>query len=330
MRNDHDRAMPQGRGSIPAGLMRPLPIAALPVVRYSEEAGVAHAGKASAIPTVSMIPTPPSNEGARLITMRMFQIRSQGQAALFAGILLLVIIPFFQLGALLPSGFADASVKSDAAANFAPLVAWATGHLGLVIAFPIVQAVPLLLILRLPGLLRGVIFDDGKGRVAMIAGVAALAGVAVVTILNMAFLVAAAQHYAQAGAAGQSAIGGQIRFVSITESLIANVLGGIAFALWLVGMNVALVRLGGFERAVGIVGIISAAVFAATAGLILYNPQQPQGALAGTSLASLGLWLILTGLLLVRRAPALGAEIDEAPMESGDLATPEESSEIKA
>lgn len=250
--------------------------------------------------------------------MRVFQIRSQGQAALFAGILLLVIIPFFQLGALLPSGFAQACAASDAAANFAPLVAWAAGHMGFVIAFPIVQLVPLLLVLRLPGLLRGVLFEGNKGRVAMIAGVAGLAGIAAVTILNMAFLATAAQHFTGAGAAGQNAIGGQIRFVSITESLIANVLGGIALAIWLVGMNVSLVRLGGFERAVGIAGIISAALFAATAGLILYNPQQPQGALAGTSLASLGLWLILVGLLLVRRAPALGAEISDAPAESGE------------
>jgi hypothetical protein len=253
------------------------------------------------------------NEHTEEPLMRTFQIRSRGQLAIFAGIWLLAFVPFFQLGALLPQGYASATQQSAQANNYAPLVAWAAHHLGLAIAFPIIEIIPLVLVVRLPELLRSVIYGDGRGHVGQWCGVAGLVVIAAVTVLDMLQLVGAAHQLAQGD---QSAIGASFRFSAILASLIANIVGGVLLAIWLVSVNVPLVRLGGFERVVGIVGVLGAALFAATAGLIAFNPQQPQGALAGSALALFGLWLILTGVLLTRRAAALGAA--PSPDPSGD------------
>ncbi len=243
--------------------------------------------------------------------MRTFQIRSRGQIALFAGIWLLAFVPFFLFGALYPTGYGHAIAAAAAQANYAPLVAWASQHPGLTIAFPIIEMLPLVALVRLPEMLHSVIYADQRGRIGQWCGVAGLVVLALVTLVSMIQLVAAAHQFAGASADGQSAIGANFRVVAITESLVADILGSILMTIWLVSVSVPLVRLGGYERVIGGVGVLSAALFAATAGLVAFNPQQPQGAIAGTALALFGVWLILTGVLLIRRAPALGQPISE-------------------
>ncbi len=241
--------------------------------------------------------------------MRTFQIRSRGQLAIFAGAWLLAFVPFFQVGALLPQGYATAIQQAAHANNYAPLVAWAAQHLGLAIAFPIIEIVPLVLVVRLPELLRNVVYGAERGRVGQWCGMAGLGLIAAVTIVNMLQLIGAAHQFAHGD---QSAIGANFRYFAILESLVADILGSILLVIWLVSINVPLVRIGGFERVVGIAGVLNAALFAATAGLLAFNPQQPPGAIAGSALAFLGLWLILTGVLLTRRATALGEELPDA------------------
>ncbi len=241
--------------------------------------------------------------------MRAYQVRSRGQGATFAGVWLVLVVPFFQLGALVPHGYGDAASASARARNSAPLVAWANHNIVLVIIFSLIEVIPLIFVLRLPLLLRSVIYDDPqRGRVGQWCGVAGLAIISVVTLVNLVLLVGAASRFTAANA---TQTGASYRFTGIAESMIANILGGLLLAVWLVSVNAPLVRIGGLERSAGILGIISAALFAAVAGLILFNPQQSQGAIAGTSMALFGAWLFLTGLLLIRRAPLLGQEIAE-------------------
>jgi hypothetical protein len=243
--------------------------------------------------------------------MRTFQIRSRGQIALFAGIWLLAFVPFFQFGALRPTGYADAIAHAASQSNYAPLVAWAGQHLGLAIAFPIIEIIPLLLIIRLPEMLQSITYGDQRGRIGQWCGVAGLALLALITLVSTVQLVAAAQQFAGANPAAQATIGANFRVAAITESLIADIVGSILMVIWLVAVNVPLIRVGGFERVTGILGVLSAALFAATAGLVAFDPQQPQGAIAGSALALFGTWLIITGFLLLRRAPALGQPIGE-------------------
>lgn len=240
--------------------------------------------------------------------MRTFQIRSRGQIALFTGIWLVAFVPFFQYGALVSHGYATAVAHSASFGNFWPLVQWAHGNLGLAIAYAIIEVVPLLLIIRLPAMLQSVTYGDTRGRVGQWCGVAGLALIALVTLISMVQLVSAAQ---QITTANQMAVGANFRVAAIVDSLIADILGNLLLLIWLISVNVPLVRIGGFERVIGIVGVLSAALFAATAGLVIFNPQQSQGAIAGSSLALFGLWLILTGFLLIQRAPALGTPISD-------------------
>jgi hypothetical protein len=240
--------------------------------------------------------------------MLTFQIRSRGQIALFAGIWLVAFVPFFQYGALVAHGYATAVAQSAAQSNFAPLVWWAHANLGLAIAYPIIEILPLVLIIRLPAMLQSVIYGERGGRVGQWCGFAGLALIALVTLINMVQLASAAQ---QITPTNQMAVGANFRIAAIVASLIADILGDLLLMIWLVSVSVPLVRISGFERVIGIVGVLSAALFAATAGLVLFNPQQSQSAIAGSSLALFGLWLILTGFLLIQRAPALGAPIDD-------------------
>jgi hypothetical protein len=242
--------------------------------------------------------------------MRAYEVRSRGQGATFAGVWLVLVVPFFQLGALLPRGYGDAAAAAARAANAAPLLAWANHNVALVIIFSLIEVIPLIFVLRLPALLRSVIYADPKGgRVGQWCGIIGLGLISAVTLVNLVLLVAAASQYTSANA---HALGSSFRFTSIAESMVANILGGLLLAIWLISANVPLVRIGGLERIIGIVGIVSAALFAGVAGLILFNPQQSQGAIAGTSMALFGAWLFVVGLLLIRRAPLLGEEIKEA------------------
>ena len=242
--------------------------------------------------------------------IRTYQIRSRGQIALFAGIWLLVFVPFFEVGALQTTGYASAAASSAAHANDAPLLAWASQHLGLVIAFPVIEIIPLLLVIRLPALLQSIL-DEQRGRIGRWCGMAGLVLVVLITLVNLVQLVVAAHQYGSTLMNSLSTIGANYRFTAIFDSLIANILGSLLLLIWLISVNMPLVRLGGYERAVGIVGVLSAALFAATAGLVAFNPQQPQGTVAGSAMAVFGLWLALIGQLLIRRAPALGQPLAE-------------------
>ncbi len=236
-----------------------------------------------------------------------YRIRSRGQAALFAGFLLFIFIPIFSFLDLLPSGYAQAQHDSFAH-SYTPLLQWADSHLGLVIVYSILEAIPLLSILALPYTLRRAVHGE-RGRVAQWLGVAGLIVVAAMILINVAFLVGAAQQYTQAGSAAvRATIGNDYRATAITESLISDVVGGLLLSAWLWLINFPLARLPGFERVVGLLGLAVSALFGATALLVIYDPQQTYQALAGTTHGCLGLWLGLVGILLIRRAPLLGAE----------------------
>jgi hypothetical protein len=264
--------------------------------------------------------------------MPFHRIRSRGQAALFAGFLLLVFIPIFSLLDLLPSGYAQAQHDSFAH-SYTPLLQWANGHLGLVAAYTILEAIPLLSILALPYTLRRAVHGE-RGRVAQWLGVAGLILIAAMILINLAFLVSATQQYAQASdAAARATAGTNYRTIAITESLISDVVGGLLISAWLWLINFPLARLPGFERFTGLVGLAISALFGATALLVIYDPQQTYQALAGTTHGGLGLWLGLVGILLIQRAPQLGAEAEAQPAEqenTGEAGAKDTTEEVKA
>ncbi len=240
-------------------------------------------------------------------------IRSRGQAAIFAGIILALVVPLFRLGALVPTGYADAIAQSAAIKDYSPLLSWAGGHLSLVVVTALLQALPFVVIVALPYTLRRVVFG-ADGRVAQAIGLAGITVNALFALIDLITLVAFARQFVP----HTSFIGVRFRDTAITEALISNVLGGILLTVWLVILSLPMARIDGLERWVGFAGVLGAALFGAGALLTLYNPSQPVGSVVGSAQGWFGAWLILVGVLLIRRAPALGdeaAEPAEAPSE---------------
>lgn len=245
--------------------------------------------------------------------MSSAQIRARGQAAVFAGIWLFAFIPFFQYGALQSTGYGSAAQASAQGQNFAPILLWALGHPALVVIFPLLEALPLIIVLSLPVTLQRVVFgNEREGRVGRWCGLAGLLLTVVVTLLDMGIFLATSRQFAGAQAATRAAIGANFRATAIMESLIVDILGFLLIAIWQVSVSMPLARLEGLERLAGFAGIASAAVLLATGGLVLFNPQQSQGALSGTALALFGVWLAILGYVLWQRASALGAPLEDA------------------
>ena len=239
--------------------------------------------------------------------MHALQIRSRGQSALLAGIWLFLFVPFFSLGALGPSGYPNAAHDSFINRNYAPLLAWAQSNQLLVIGFTLVQLLPLLSILAIPLTVRLAVHGE-EGRTARWLGSAGLIITIVVMGINLLVISAMSQGFTGSSHTNQINVGASYRIVAVTESLIISVLGGGLLSAWMWLVNFPLARIPGLERIIGFLGIASAALFGATAILVAYDPQQSHQSLSGATMAVFGIWLAMAGLLLSRRAPALGAE----------------------
>ncbi len=155
-----------------------------------------------------------------------------------------------------------------------------------------------------------------SGKASQWFGLAGLVTLLIFAVVDLTLLVAAAHNYASSGATSRGIIGANFRITAIGEGLVANILAGAALSIWLVMLGIPLARLDGLERICGFISVAVAAIFGASALLEIYDPQQPQGAFVGTAHGALGLWLILIGVLLVRRSPLLGSEAAEGKAES--------------
>lgn len=245
--------------------------------------------------------------------MTVFQFRSRGQAAFFAGVWLAIFVPFFGIGALGPTGFITAQQVSFATRNYAPLLMWTHQHIALAGIYSLVEVLPFLIIVALPKTLRIIIHGDRGGTVAQWLGMGGIVLFAGITVLNAALLVGTSWQIASASANIQAIVGADFRITSINLSIVADVVGGLLLALWLWLINFPLIRLAGMERIIGLGGLISAALYAATASLVAYDPQQTHQTLVGITLGIFGIWLGGVGFLLMRRSLLLGSDspIDE-------------------
>jgi hypothetical protein len=236
--------------------------------------------------------------------MNAFHIRSLGQLAVFAGIWQTIFVPFFTIGALGNTGYSDALRQSIETSTYAPLVDWASQYPVLLVITALVQSFPTVIIIKLPITLKRVVHGE-TGAIGQWIGIVGIIITAFIFFLNAVIFFGIGQQYSGADSATRSILGSNYRIIAITLSLIVNVIGGLLIAIWLWTINFAVAHLPGYERIVGIVGLISSALFASTAALIAWSPQQPHQIFTGTSLAFFGIWLTLTGYLLIKRAPAL-------------------------
>lgn len=236
--------------------------------------------------------------------MRVEFIRARGQAALFAGVWLVLVVPFFRFGALQTTGYDQASLNSFQAKNYAPLLEWGSQHLAVIVVFSLIQALPYFFMLSLPELLRRVVYGEG-GQVNRWLGTVGILIIGGLTLVGLVFYFSAASRYGGLSPADRGSLGADYRVISITESLIANVFGRLLLAFWLVGVNMSLARVPGLERGTGMLGIGSAGLFLAAAALSAFDPQAPLSVVSGTATAIFGIWLAVVGVMLIRRSPML-------------------------
>lgn len=258
--------------------------------------------------------------------------------AVVAGVLLLAGVPLYQ-SAILGPGYAASVAPAVAHADFAPLLAWIAGHSGADRGARIVQLLPFLLALPLPGFLYGRLWpappaslapapspvnaasskssvapaaapspssqDERErrlGTVALWAGRAGFALFALAILLGLLTSAAAASAYASATtAAGRSAALASFAQTYVVQTLLSQVLGGLALAIFL-----ALVtrRWHSAPTYFRLYGYLVAAVLTLNALAFLLSPAQVQTPFTTGALLGLGLWLLGLGLFL----PGIGVE----------------------
>jgi hypothetical protein len=242
--------------------------------------------------------------------MQSSQFRARGQSAFFAGSWLVFFLPFFYVVAMETSGYNTATQLTSTTKSAMPLLGWGTAHIVLISIYAVLRILPLALAIPLAFTLRRVV--HGKdGSIGMWTGIAGFVVHIAMILISLALFIGTAEQYANAGAVTRAKLGNDLYYAVGTENLIANVLGGLLLAVWLWTINFPTARLAGYERVVGILGLLSSALFAATAALIAYDPRQSYQILTGGSWALLGIWLALIGILLIQRAPFLGDEVEE-------------------
>ncbi|HEX6818462.1 MAG TPA: hypothetical protein VF120_08810 [Ktedonobacterales bacterium] len=260
--------------------------------------------------------------------------------AVAAGALLLFALPVYQSAVLGPAGYLAAVTPAAQRGDFAPLLAWITRNATADRIQRILQLVPFLLALPLPGFLYGRLWltpeaeharpaeahgaeaEDAQPEGAPVAtearertldertlgvgmlwsGRVGLALFALAILLGLLTSATSASAYAGATTApGRSAAVASFAASYVAQTLIAQVLGGLALALFLVLLTRRMSQVPLYFR---LYGYLIAAVLALNALAFLFDPRQVQTPFTTGALFGLGLWLLGLGLFL----PGIGRE----------------------
>lgn len=238
------------------------------------------------------------------------RLRLRGGYAILAGVLLLIGVPLFQSLVLSPTGYLDAVNAIIMHQQFGPLLVWAAAHPFESRLFRVFEVIPFLLAFGLPGPMRALFWPDQPrgGRVALWAGRVGFALFALALFVGMFTSAASATSYVTATTAtSRQAIALDYAGRYALETLLSRVLGGIGVTVFLVIISLRMVRTRAFPLWFAYLGIVCAALMAATALLFALGPAQATTPTSGLAFVLLALWLILAGVLLVRlkRLPAI-------------------------
>lgn len=231
------------------------------------------------------------------------RMRLRGGYAILAGLVLLVGVPLFQRLVLAPTGYLTAVNAVVARQQFGPLLIWAAAHPAESRLFRVLEVIPFVLALGLPGPLRTLLWREYPhgGRVALWAGRIGFALFALALFIGMFTSASAASHYVTASSASQrQAVALDYAGRYAIETLLSRVLGGIALTVFLVAVSLRVVRSEPLSRWYGWLGVLAAALQATTAVLFALGPAQGTTPTSSIAFILLALWLLATGFLLVR------------------------------
>ncbi|HEX8034208.1 MAG TPA: DUF4386 family protein, partial [Ktedonobacterales bacterium] len=218
--------------------------------------------------------------------IELARVKLRGLYAIVAGLFLLVGIPFFEGAVLAPAGYFTAIEQVALSGSFALLLAWASQHPGLDLTFHVVELVPFLLVVGLPGSLRRALWprDSRIGRVAALSGMAGFGLYGLAVVLGGIVTRSTADVFAstpQSQAETVSAYASQYAF----QTLISHVFGGLLVGLCLLLVGARIVRTKLLPRWLGFVSIMPAGFLALTAVQFLADPTQVETASSSLTFA---------------------------------------------
>lgn len=250
--------------------------------------------------------------------MTLARMRQSGLCGLAAGLIFLIGVPIYQALALVPTGFVAPDPGQPA--SIGQFLLWASAHSGADLGSRVVETVPFVLAVALPGPLRRILWpeDQQQGRPAKLLGQAGFALFAVVLIFGMFVAPGAAADYA-AHAPDRVAIASSYAGVYGFETVLAKVVATGLIALSLAMMSLRGVATSRVPGWFSYIGLAVAGLLAATAAFTLFNLGPAAAQAQQLSYPGLALWLMLAGVLLLRiqvrprQAQEVAAEAADPP-----------------
>lgn len=235
-------------------------------------------------------------------------LRLRGGYALVAGLLLLVAVPLVQGVALNPAGYSTAVDAAASGGNFAPLLAWIAAHPLVSRLYRVLQLVPFLLAIPLPGALCGALWPARQSRpraaaIALWAGRAGFALFALAIVSGVLTSAASASDYATAkdAAARDVAVRGFAAGYAV-QTVLSQVLGGLLLAIFLTLVGRRMGQGFAAPAVFRFFGFLVAALAALNALLFALAPGQVETPFSTPAFFGLALWLVGLGLVLPRLA----------------------------
>ena len=238
-----------------------------------------------------------------MLSEELARTRLRGGYAILAGILLLLGVPLFQSLVLVPIGYVTAINAIVAHQDFGPLLSWAAAHPGESRLFRVVEVVPFLLAMGLPGPLSSILWAEAStGRhLAAWLGRIGFALFALALFIGMFTSAASATSYVHAQSESvRQAIALDYAGHYALETLLSRILGGICLTVFLVLVSLRMVRVRRFPLWFGVIGVLCAALQATTAVFFAFGPTHATTPTAGLAFIALALWLLVAGVFLVR------------------------------
>lgn len=242
-----------------------------------------------------------------MLSEELARTRLRGGYAILAGILLLLGVPLFQSLVLVPTGYVTAVNEIVSRQDFGPLLSWAAAHPFESRLFRVIEVIPFLLALGLPGPLCSILWAEARmsRHVATWLGRIGFALFALALFVGMFTSAASATSYLQAQSESlRQAIALDYAGHYALETLLSRILGGICLTVFLVLASLRMVHVRRFPLWFGVVGVLCAALQATTAIFFAFGPTQATTPTAGLAFIALALWLLVAGIFLVR-TPAL-------------------------
>lgn len=237
--------------------------------------------------------------------LELARLRLRGVYVIIAGILLLFVAPLVQALAL-GADYTAAVAPIGQSRDFAPYLAWLTGHLRGDQAVRVIQELPLLIALALPGPLTAWLWSERRASrmVALISGWVGFGLFVLAGVIGLVSSASAASAYVAGTSAGaRAAVATSFGQQYALQSLLSRGLGGVALAIFMAMVSLRFIRATRLPRWAAYLGGLVAALQAANAVVFLLNPLNIQAPTASLSLAGLAVWLLVIGVALWQTTP---------------------------